>query len=156
MGKIARELSQNRWRELSLQFESLAFVGHHISPRNTEISPHRSCLRCAAIRIAGLAFIRLTFVPRGTAEWSARVDRVRWTLAIGDWRFYPSKDWTLKRRGPLSHHYQHCERQFHRCRLQKSYSLWIGNCSKFNDEGLCVSIESADLLAKSPLSAWPI
>ena len=29
----------------------------------------------------------LEFVPRGIAEWSARVDCVRWTLAIGDWRF---------------------------------------------------------------------
>ena len=38
-----------------------------------------------------LAFICATFVPRGTAERPARVDRVRWTLAIGDWRFGPSK-----------------------------------------------------------------
>ena len=37
------------------------------------------------------AFIHLTFVPRGTAEWPARVDSVRWALAIGDWRFCPSK-----------------------------------------------------------------
>ena len=36
-------------------------------------------------------FIRLTFVPHGTAEWLARVDRIHWTLAIGDWRFCPSK-----------------------------------------------------------------
>ena len=64
-------------RELSLRFESLAFVGGHISPRNTESSPDRPCVRCAAIRITRLAFIRLTFVPRGTAEWLARVDRVR-------------------------------------------------------------------------------
>ena len=46
-------------------------------PQNREISPYRPCVRCAAIRIVGLAFIRLTFVPRGTAEWLARVDRVR-------------------------------------------------------------------------------
>ena len=46
-------------------------------PRNTEISPHRPCVRCAAIRIARLAFVRLTFVLRGTAEWLVRVDRVR-------------------------------------------------------------------------------
>ena len=45
-------------------------------PRNTEISPHRPCVRNAAIRIARLAFVRLTFVPHGTAEWRARVDRV--------------------------------------------------------------------------------
>ena len=42
-------------------------------PRNTEISPHRPCVRCAAIGIARLAFSRLTFVLRGTAERLARV-----------------------------------------------------------------------------------
>ena len=26
--------------------------GGHISPQNTEISPHRPCVRCAAMRIA--------------------------------------------------------------------------------------------------------
>ena len=31
----------------------------------------------AAIRVARLALIRVVFVPRGTAEWPARVDRVR-------------------------------------------------------------------------------
>ena len=48
-------------------------------PQSTEISPLslRPCVRCAAIRIARLAFTRLTFVPRGTVEWLARVDRVR-------------------------------------------------------------------------------
>ena len=79
---------------VSLRFESLAFVGGHISTQNTEISPHRPCVRCAAIRIARLAFTCLTFVPCGIAEWFARVDRVRWTLAIGDWRFCPSKSIT--------------------------------------------------------------
>ena len=39
--------------------------------------------------IARLAFTRLTFVPRGIAEWHARVDRVRWTLAIGNWWLCP-------------------------------------------------------------------
>ena len=34
-------------------------------PQNTEISPHGPCVRCVAIRIARLAFIRLTLVPRG-------------------------------------------------------------------------------------------
>ena len=53
--------------------------------------PHRPCVHCAAARIARLAFIRLTFVPRRSAEWLARVDRVRSTLANGDWRFCPSK-----------------------------------------------------------------
>ena len=61
------------------------FGGGYISPQNTEISPHRPFVRCAAIRFGPLAFTRLTFVSRGTAEWLARVDRVRWTLAIGDW-----------------------------------------------------------------------
>ena len=31
------------------------------------------------------------FVPCRIAEWFARVDCVRWTLAIGDWGFCPSK-----------------------------------------------------------------
>ena len=63
----------------------------YLPPTHRESSPHRPCVRCAAIRIARLAFIRLTFVPRGTAEWLPRVDCVHWTLAIGDWRFCPSK-----------------------------------------------------------------
>ena len=36
-----------------------------------------TCVRCAAIRIARLAFIRFTFAPRGIAEWLVGVDRVR-------------------------------------------------------------------------------
>ena len=67
-------------------------------PQNTEMSPDRPCVRCAAIRIARLrrlAFIRVVFVPRGIAEWPARVDRVRCLLAIGDWRFCPSKVMSL-------------------------------------------------------------
>ena len=32
-----------------------------------------------------MAFIQVTFVWSGIAEWIARVDRIRWTLAIGDW-----------------------------------------------------------------------
>ena len=55
----------------------LAFVGGHISLENTAISPHRPRVCCAAIRIARLASIRLTFVPHGIAEWFASVDRVR-------------------------------------------------------------------------------
>ena len=35
--------------------------------------------------------MRLTCVPRGLAEWPARVDHVRWTLASENWRFCPSK-----------------------------------------------------------------
>ena len=37
----------------------------------------RMCIRCVAIRIAQLAFVRVTFVPRGIAEWLVRVDSVR-------------------------------------------------------------------------------
>ena len=44
---------------------------------NKELSPRRPCVRCAAIRIARLAFVGVVFVQRGPAEWSARVDRVR-------------------------------------------------------------------------------
>ena len=62
----------------------------YLPPKTQRISPDRPCVRCAAIQIARLAFIRFTFVPRGIAAWLARVDRVRWTLAIGDWRFCPS------------------------------------------------------------------
>ena len=46
-------------------------------PKNTEFGPRRPCVRCAAIRIARLAFAGVVFVPRGPAEWPARVDRVR-------------------------------------------------------------------------------
>ena len=53
---------------ISLQFDSLAFVGGHISSQNKEIGPPRRCSCCAAIRIACLAFIRVTFVPRGIVE----------------------------------------------------------------------------------------
>ena len=45
--------------------------------QNTGFGPYRPCVRCAAIRIARLAFIGVVFVPRGTAEWPARVGRVR-------------------------------------------------------------------------------
>ena len=89
MGEIARELSQNRWQELSPRFESLARVGSHVSPQSPEIGPRRPCVPCAAFEITRLASIRL---PRGTAEWLAKVGRVRSTLAIGDWRSCPSKD----------------------------------------------------------------
>ena len=43
-------------------------------PKNTEFGPRRPCVRCAASRIARLAFIGV--VPRAPAEWPARVDRV--------------------------------------------------------------------------------
>ena len=68
---------RNRAIVIAESLASLAFVGGHISFQNSEISPHRPCVRCAAVRIARLAFARLTFVPHGAAEWLARVDRVR-------------------------------------------------------------------------------
>ena len=40
-------------------------------------SPQRPCVCCVAVRIARFAFIRLTFVPHGTAEWLARVNSRR-------------------------------------------------------------------------------
>ena len=46
------------------------------SKQKAKVSPHRPCVHRDATRIARLAFTRLTFVPRGTAEWPARVDRV--------------------------------------------------------------------------------
>ena len=134
--KSTREFSQNRKREFSQRFKSLAFVGDNSSPtQNTEFGPRRPCVRCTAIRIARLAFLlrnsaleavfrpfprfsltktqrapkdppkselrvsfcsfssllpikqqfcrqrslpkHVLFVPRGPAEWPARVDRVR-------------------------------------------------------------------------------
>ena len=47
-------------------------------------SYRRPCVRCVAIWTAQLEFVGVAFVPRGTAEWLARVHRVRWRLAIGD------------------------------------------------------------------------
>ena len=49
----------------------------YFHPKNTELGPRRPCGRCAAIRIARLVFVGVVFVPRGTAEWLARVDCVR-------------------------------------------------------------------------------
>ena len=71
--------------------------------KNTEFGPHRPCIRWAATQIKRLAFIRATLVPRGTAEWLARVDRVHWTLAIdlilqGSWGL-PQK-WILDPSAP--------------------------------------------------------
>ena len=48
-----------------------------LPPKNTKFGPHRPCVHCIAIRIARLAFVGVVLVPRGPAEWRARVDRVR-------------------------------------------------------------------------------
>ena len=45
--------------------------------KTTAIGPHRRCVRCVAIRIVRFAYICVTLTRRGTAEWLARVDRVR-------------------------------------------------------------------------------
>ena len=45
--------------------------------KSTEFGPHRPCVRCAAVRIARVAFVDVVVVPRATAEWLARVVRVR-------------------------------------------------------------------------------
>ena len=75
----------------AIQIASVRWRSH--LPRNTQklVLTDPAYVRCAAIRIARLAFIGVVFVPRGTAEWLARVGHVRWALAIGDWRFCPSK-----------------------------------------------------------------
>ena len=39
-----------------------------------------------AIRVARLAFIHVTFIPRRIGEWAARVGCVRRTLATGDFQ----------------------------------------------------------------------
>ena len=44
----------------------------------------RPAFVATAIGIARLTFVDVVFVPRGPAEWPARVDRARWTLATGD------------------------------------------------------------------------
>ena len=60
-----------------------------LSPKHTETSPHRPCVRCPAIRIARLALIRVTFAlcetQNGLREMTAFAEC--WRLAIGDWRF---------------------------------------------------------------------
>ena len=91
MGEIARFVVAEPLARAIAAIQIASVRWRSYLPQTTEISPHRPCVRCAAIRIARLAFVRLRFVPRGIAEWFARVDRVRWTLAIGDWRFGPSK-----------------------------------------------------------------
>ena len=70
-------IAESLARVIAAMLESLAFVGGHISPQNTGMSPRRPCVRGASIRIARLAFIHVVFVPRGIAEWLARVDRIR-------------------------------------------------------------------------------
>ena len=50
----------------------------HLPPQYTAVSPHTSCVPCAAIRIAQiraaqLALVGFIFVPRGIAEWPAYV-----------------------------------------------------------------------------------
>ena len=71
-----RRIASESYRSDSNHQRSLAVRS---PPRNTEFGPRRPCVRCAAIRIARLAFAGpgVVFIPRGPAEWPARVDRVR-------------------------------------------------------------------------------
>ena len=65
----------------------------------TEICPRSPCVRCAAIRIARWAFIRVTFVPGGLAnglrEFKAFAEC--WRLAIGNFAHL-----TLRSVGPAT------------------------------------------------------
>ena len=55
-------------------------------PPKTEIDPRRPCVHCAAIRIARLAFVGVTFVPRGLRNGLRELTECaeRYRLAIGD------------------------------------------------------------------------
>ena len=75
----------------AIRITSILWWSYDIPPKNIEFGPHGPCVRCSAIWITRLAFVGVVFVSHGTAEWLARVDRVCRTLAIGDWRFCPSK-----------------------------------------------------------------
>ena len=69
-----RRITSESYGRDSNHWRSLAVIS---PPPNKEIGPHRPCVRCAAFRVARLAFIHATFVPHGTAEWPARVDCIR-------------------------------------------------------------------------------
>ena len=74
MGEIARYLSQNCYREFIAAIRVTSFRWGSYSRQNTEIGPHRPCVRCVATRIARLAFIRVTLndIPRGIAKRPAK------------------------------------------------------------------------------------
>ena len=59
----------------AIQITSVCWRSH--LPKITDIGPHRPCIRCVAIRVVRLAFVRVTFVQCGIAEWPVRVDSVR-------------------------------------------------------------------------------
>ena len=62
----------------------------YISPKPwNESSQTLRSSRCDSDRAIGVH--SCSILSTWTAECLARVDRVRWTLAIGDWRFRPSK-----------------------------------------------------------------
>ena len=69
--------------------------GGHISLPNTEIGPHRPCVRCAAIWITRLVFIRITFVPRVTSceNWPRSLNASDWRLTIFWSRRYAERIW---------------------------------------------------------------
>ena len=61
--ELLRHLRRPKSRDTSESYR-LAFVGGHCTFQNAEISPHRPCVRCVAIRIARLAFVGVTFRVR--------------------------------------------------------------------------------------------
>ena len=63
----------------------------YVSPKTQKWFLIDPGVQCSAVRITRLAFSHAAFASRRTAEWPARVDRVRWTPAIGDRLFCPSK-----------------------------------------------------------------
>ena len=73
----AIRITSVRWRSfLPLKTQNLVLV-----------DPAFVALR---FELRDLVFIGVVFVPRGPAKWPARVDSVRWILAIGNWQFGPS------------------------------------------------------------------
>ena len=60
----------------------------------------RPALIALRLQIARLAFVGVTFDPRGTAEWLARLDCARWVQAIAGWQpltYLRSWFWNLRR-----------------------------------------------------------
>ena len=71
------KLGEKLVKKMYWQYHSLEVVGGHLSPHNTEMGAHRLCVRCAAILNRAIGIHSCNIRPHGTAEWLARVDRVR-------------------------------------------------------------------------------
>ena len=93
--RLIRAKTCNNYRgaaaELTSRFASLAVIAGHISSPKHRNRSSQALAAFVACRITRLALICEMFIPCGTVEWSARVDRVRWILVIGDWRWCSSK-----------------------------------------------------------------